>query len=396
MCHVASQGVQGFFCHVMVENLGQEVAKACRARVIGIQVETPRDRFVPHPDFRNPFVLKWAHEEDFCPKDIEHDIPCRLDLCVVLANQPDSLRFMTSHKPDGNRKVYGPGTYKVRIRVNAANAKPTDGDFIVHFNGDWQHVRVTSATFDLPGKPSASTIRTSPEDTGKRPRLKLRIWAIASSCLVLLTAFSTLLLNLDRIKEKLAATPPPGDSNQLPSSKTIKDSAANTTLNTEGNTSGEGSPVITVQGTNNSVVLNSNLPDAQAAPTPAEGPLNGSTLHLTLAGICADIESRPLAQQQSTADQYCRLPIKRERLEVSQIYAREDDPIFDICLIFPNESSAVRRRWTITCRVPRDEYPQLYAAKDGTVFYVTGQIESIGVGPMGPLLSLADPTLEFE
>ncbi len=132
----------GFFCHVMVKNDGKEIVKNCRGRVIDIQIEDEAGNFRKHEKFSAPMVLKWAHENDFNPKDIEHDLPRRLDLCFGLQVQPDNLFIFTEPKPDGNLKVYPPGRYKIKIRIDSKNAKTVDLYFIVDFKGGWNQITI--------------------------------------------------------------------------------------------------------------------------------------------------------------------------------------------------------------------------------------------------------------
>ena len=133
----------GYFCHIMVKNDGKDVAKNCRGRIINIQVENDNGLFEKHEFFSAPMVLKWAHESDFKPKEIEPDIPRRLDLCYGMQTHPDSLIIFTDHKPDGNLKIYPPGKYRITIRIDSENAKTTDRDFIVNFNGSWNQIEMS-------------------------------------------------------------------------------------------------------------------------------------------------------------------------------------------------------------------------------------------------------------
>ena len=131
----------GFFCHLMVRNKGEQTAKNCRARLIGVFHQEPNGEFVRHPGFVNPAILKWAHEPDFNPKDIE-DLPRRLDLCYTDQSVLHSLIFFTPIRPNGNQTIFPPGTYRVRIRVDADNASRAEGVFIVRYNDVWNQVRI--------------------------------------------------------------------------------------------------------------------------------------------------------------------------------------------------------------------------------------------------------------
>ena len=136
-------GAPGFFCHLMVSNDGKQTARNCQGRLIEVCVCEQTHQSAPHPDFLNPVVLKWAHEVDFGPRDIDPDLPRRLDLCFAVQSMPEVLRFFTPKIPTGNRTDFPPGTYRVKVRVDAENAAQIDGVFLIHHPGVWDQVRVS-------------------------------------------------------------------------------------------------------------------------------------------------------------------------------------------------------------------------------------------------------------
>ncbi len=138
-------GALGFFCHLMVSNDGNQIAKNCRGRLIEVSIPDSNGQFRCHPDFVNPVVLKWAHETDFGPKGIEPDIPRRLDLCYAVQSMPGVLRFFTPKLPTGNRTDFPPSTYCVRVRVDAENAASVDRTFIISYAGIWNQIQVSEA-----------------------------------------------------------------------------------------------------------------------------------------------------------------------------------------------------------------------------------------------------------
>jgi len=140
---VDANNVQGFFCHLMVKNEGKSTIKKCRARVIDLSVHDENGVYSRHPDFSHPFTLKWGHENDYLPKDIEIDIPRRLDLCYGLQSTPGHMFFFTEQKPDGNLTIYPCGTYRVTVRVDAENAKHVDRSFLIKFSGEWDQINVS-------------------------------------------------------------------------------------------------------------------------------------------------------------------------------------------------------------------------------------------------------------
>jgi hypothetical protein len=97
------------------------------------------------PGFVAPVVLKWAHELDFGPRDVEHDPPRRLDLCYALPTQPDRLRFFTHAMPAGVQTIFPRGRYTVQVRVDSDNARRADGVFHIDFTRGWNEITVAEA-----------------------------------------------------------------------------------------------------------------------------------------------------------------------------------------------------------------------------------------------------------
>lgn len=139
-------GTLGFFCHLMISNNGRQIAKKCRGRLIEVNVLDSNGIFRHHPDFVSPVVLKWAHEINFDIKDVEPDIPKRLDLCYGVQSKPGVLIFFTPKFPTGNRTDFPPGTYRVKVRVDAENASTVDGTFIIKYTGVWNQIQVSEAS----------------------------------------------------------------------------------------------------------------------------------------------------------------------------------------------------------------------------------------------------------
>ncbi len=138
--------VLGFFCHLMVSNDGKETAKDCGAQLIQVEIRDQSGQFISHKDFLNPVVLKWAHEPDFGPKDIDQDIPRRLDLCIAVQSQPSFFSFATHKIPSGNRTDFPTGEYRVKVRVRSKNAQSTDGIFLVKYAGVWNKFEIAESS----------------------------------------------------------------------------------------------------------------------------------------------------------------------------------------------------------------------------------------------------------
>jgi len=130
---------------VMVKNEGKEIAKNCRGRIINIQIEGDSGNFIKHNMFSAPMILKWAHESDYEPRNIEPDLPRRLDLCLGMQAHPNNLFIFTIHKPDGKQTVYPPGKYRVKIRVDSDNASSVDQHFIIDYKSGWNQISIEQA-----------------------------------------------------------------------------------------------------------------------------------------------------------------------------------------------------------------------------------------------------------
>jgi hypothetical protein len=124
-------GVIGKFAHVMVRNNGKNTAKNSVGELRSIEV-MENNKFQNAQGYRNIMRLKWAHEKDFSPKDIETDVPRRLDVCYVHQGY-DTLHFFTEKYPSGNQTDFPPGEYKIKIRIKGDNAGDVEKEFIVKY-----------------------------------------------------------------------------------------------------------------------------------------------------------------------------------------------------------------------------------------------------------------------
>lgn len=129
--HDYSRNKLGIFCHLMVKNKGRTVAKRCVGELRSIKKLVSGDFKNVH-GYRSIMQLKWAHELDYLPKDID-ETPVRLDLCYVHEGD-DILHFFTKKYPNGSQTSFLPGQYLVEVRVKSDNAKNSDGKFIIEYN----------------------------------------------------------------------------------------------------------------------------------------------------------------------------------------------------------------------------------------------------------------------
>lgn len=138
---ISFDGVLGNFAHVMVRNNGKYLAKNCVGQLRSIK-KFINGEFQDVPEYRNIMTLKWAHEKDFSPKDIDKDSPRRLDVCYVHEGY-DVLHFFTEKFPSGNQTDFPPGLYKIKIRVSCDNANSSEKEFIVRYEaGNFNSLRI--------------------------------------------------------------------------------------------------------------------------------------------------------------------------------------------------------------------------------------------------------------
>jgi len=123
--------ILGNFAHVMVKNKGRGVAKNCMGELVSIE-ELKNKTYQSVPGYRKIMQLKWAHEKDFSPQDIEKGRPRRLDVCFVHEGY-DIVHFFTKKSPTGNQTDFPPGIYEVEIGVKSDNSESARNSFIVRY-----------------------------------------------------------------------------------------------------------------------------------------------------------------------------------------------------------------------------------------------------------------------
>lgn len=138
---LAFQGIVANFGHVMVRNKGRTIAKNCIGKLKSIELYKD-NKFQAVPEYKSAMDLKWAHEEDIYPKDIDPNDSIRLDLCYA-HDGLDIIHFFTKKYPNGSQTDFPPGLYKVRIRVNCDNAKSVEKYFTVLLKpGDFNSLKI--------------------------------------------------------------------------------------------------------------------------------------------------------------------------------------------------------------------------------------------------------------
>jgi len=128
---VISTNLLGNFAHVMVKNNGKSTAKNCVGELRSVEV-LKNNQLQKVPGYVKIMSLKWAHERDFSPKDIEVDTPRRLDVCYVYQGL-DILYFFIDKYPSGNQTDFPPDEYRIKIRIKSDNAESVEKEFIVKY-----------------------------------------------------------------------------------------------------------------------------------------------------------------------------------------------------------------------------------------------------------------------
>jgi hypothetical protein len=129
-------GALGRFCHFIVTNTGKDAARNSRARLMNVEILSPHGVPVAAPGFIAPRELKWANEPDFGPRDIAPEVPRRVDLCYAV-NGHQGLWFFAGPASVGVQTVFPPGKYRMRVCVDAQNARHVEASFDVSYDGRW-------------------------------------------------------------------------------------------------------------------------------------------------------------------------------------------------------------------------------------------------------------------
>lgn len=128
---------------VMVRNNGKKTAKNCVGRLQSLEI-LKDNKFQAVPEYMNIVTLKWSHENNFNPKDVDPGYPVRSDLCYVHENY-DILHFATEKHPSGSQTDFPPGTYKVKIKINCDNSKSVEKEFVVKLNsGNFKSLEISN------------------------------------------------------------------------------------------------------------------------------------------------------------------------------------------------------------------------------------------------------------
>ena len=99
---------------------------------------------------------------------------------------------------------------------------------------------------------------------------------------------------------------------------------------------------------------------------------------LTLRDTCRDIDSRPLAQRNLSARQYCGVKVTGEPLWLEDIAEDPEAGVFRLFMtVEAKREDPYSAHWIIACDVDRILYPELIGAREGLGLYVSGEIQAI-------------------
>ena len=130
-----------FWLHLIVKNKSSftdiKNAQGFVSSVWGLQ---DNKKYI-YTSFRSQIKLKWAHENDFGPRDIIRGHKRRLDVCFALEND-ENIYFATEFYPSGTQRFLPPGEYIFLINITAENLPHSESYLLqVTWNGKYTDLR---------------------------------------------------------------------------------------------------------------------------------------------------------------------------------------------------------------------------------------------------------------
>lgn len=143
---IGNTELKGRFLHVVVRNEDEkEIVKNCKGELVELNIVTDTEEY-PHPYFTGHLILHWANMIDprtreilYDPKDILPRDDILLDVCHTVENEALFYVF-TPHVPNGIQKDFPRGDYHIKIRVYGDNTNLATGEFLIHFDGNWEKI----------------------------------------------------------------------------------------------------------------------------------------------------------------------------------------------------------------------------------------------------------------
>jgi len=138
--------------HLMCENNGFVEAKAVNGFLTKVyNFDTEKCSYKENHEFRSQIILKWAHEDDFSPRNILPRDKRRLDVCFIYEDD-SQLYFSTKYYPSGTAKTLPPGKYLLEIVVTGDNINhPAKYKLCILWSGEWKGLKECKSQFqELP------------------------------------------------------------------------------------------------------------------------------------------------------------------------------------------------------------------------------------------------------
>jgi len=136
-----NSGRDSFWLHLMAKNKSSFTdVKNAQGFVSSVWRIQDSKKYI-YTSFRSQIKLKWAHENDFEPKDIIRGYKRRLDVCFALENN-ENLYFVTEFYPSGTQRFLPPGDYIFLINLTAENLPRSESYLLrVIWNGKYTELR---------------------------------------------------------------------------------------------------------------------------------------------------------------------------------------------------------------------------------------------------------------
>lgn len=132
---------QSLWMHLMCFNNGFIEARNLKGYITKIyEFNESTASCTRNNNFLNQIGLKWAHENDYLPKNILRRSNKRLDVCFIYEDLP-TLYFSTKYYPSGTQLALAPGSYVFEIVVMGSNTAPAKYYLHVEWQGTWKNLK---------------------------------------------------------------------------------------------------------------------------------------------------------------------------------------------------------------------------------------------------------------
>jgi hypothetical protein len=144
-CHLTTIGERGevraYYFRVWVENRGRGPAE--QAQVFASRLLRERDgEFREHREFL-PMYHRWTHTGQITEPRIHRGMGRHCDLGCVVQPRHNQFQLLMEVAPHVGWDLLEPGTYRLELRLAAANARPRRATFEIKFSGGWNDDETT-------------------------------------------------------------------------------------------------------------------------------------------------------------------------------------------------------------------------------------------------------------